>query len=332
MRRRHRERTPGRVTATIAGALGLALGSATLSLGGPPGVAAAAVAVGSAEIIVPPRGAALASGGSATEFGIGLPLGSACTGDSPNAGYRLQSFLVPQSVAPDSLRFDSSGPVAAAGEFRAPLFQIDTVPFVDQQTAAAVPVGGPGPVIQPLPAFSFAVYDTVAFPVTPGAYRIGIACTLGPPSATQLDRLWEAAMTITADPSDAGPAKIRWVATALPAATTTSSVASTTSSSIPASMGSSTTTATTSLGSTTSSSLGSTSTSSSLLLATGSAASAGGTGTGGGSAVSAAGGAGELPRSGNSALTLVVWAALLVYFGRVGVLLGRRPKPVADQR
>ncbi len=167
---------------------------------------------GPVDVVNPMGGAPLTSGGSSTDFRFKLPSGSACSGDSANAGYRIQSYLVPQSVDLDTLKFDSSGPVPVEGEFRAPMFDVDGNPFVSQLTASAVPAGGPGVIIQPLSAFNFAVYDTVQFPVTPGVYNVGIACTLGPPSgAMQLDKYWNTVFTITADPSDPGPAKIRFV-------------------------------------------------------------------------------------------------------------------------
>ncbi|MEJ7764786.1 MAG: Ig-like domain-containing protein [Acidimicrobiales bacterium] len=237
-----RTRTIGRI-ASIAATLGLA-GGLVLSITGLPGRGApgamAAQSAGAVEVVNPAGGAPLSSGGSDTDFRFKLPTGAACTGDSANAGYRIQSFLVPRTVALDSLTFDAGvGPAPATGEFRQPLFVSSAGappspfagnPYVDAQTADAVPAGGPGPIIQPLASFNFAVYDPLSFPFTPGVYNIGIACTLGAPSATQLDKYWSAVMTITADPADTGPAKIRWVVTAAaPTTTTTLSVSPATS-------------------------------------------------------------------------------------------------------
>lgn len=162
--------------------------------------------------IVAPSGGAVRTGGSSTPFRIKLDRQAACTGDSANSGYRIQSYLVPESVDPGTLTFDAGvGPAPADGQFRASLYETSSTSFVDQQTAEASEAGGPGPVIQPLPALSFAVFDpALGFPFTPGTYNVGIACTLGPPSPTQLDRYWNTVMAVTADPGDV-PAGIRWV-------------------------------------------------------------------------------------------------------------------------
>jgi hypothetical protein len=186
---------------------------------------AEAGAAGSVEITAP-SGGELRTGGSSTAFRIKLDRQAACTGDSANAGYRIQSYLVPESVDPGTLTFDAGvGPSPVDGQFRAALYETSSTSFVDQQTAEASKVGGPGPVIQPLPALSFAVFDpALGFPFTPGAYNVGIACTLGPPSDTQLDRYWNTVMTITADPGDA-PAGIRWAVAAPPGGSRTKSPA-----------------------------------------------------------------------------------------------------------
>ncbi len=198
-----------RITRPIALAVGL--GSIVAGIDVRSSSAAAATRAGSAAIVSPRGGGALRSGGSATDFQVKLPNGSACEGDSANMGYRVQSYLVPVTVDPAGLSFDSSGPVPAAGEFRTALFDTTTLPLVSQLTAAAIPPSGPGPIIQPLPAFNFAVFDpAMGFPFPPGTYNVGIACTLGPPSATQQEKFWNTVMSITADPADVGPAKIRW--------------------------------------------------------------------------------------------------------------------------
>jgi len=202
------------IRAFVLTATAVTVGSAGLALNAMPSASATAIA-GTAQIVNPSNAAPLSTGGSATSFTLKLPNGSACTGDSAASGYRINSYIVPQSVPLDSLKFNADGPVPATGQFRGPLYDTGQSPYVQIQTANAVPAGGPGPIIQPLPAFNFAVYDTTTFPIPPGVYNLGIACTLGAEtSATQLDKYWNAVMTITADASDPGPAKIKWVATA----------------------------------------------------------------------------------------------------------------------
>jgi hypothetical protein len=180
--------------------------------------AAAAALAGPADVVSPATGQPLRSGDSRTAFRIRLPSDAACAGDSAKAGYRIQSYLVPASADLAALSFAPGvGPSPVAGEQRAPLYEatFSADSFVDRMTAEAAPPGGPGPIIQPLPAFSFAAFDPAfGFPLRPGTFHAGIACTLGPPSATQQDRHWNTTITIAPDPDDAGPAKIRWIVTA----------------------------------------------------------------------------------------------------------------------
>jgi len=199
----------------------MVLGLTVVGLGVGVRQAAAVGANAGAVNVVTPAGAPLTSGGSATPFRFKLPNGAACAGDSAHAGYRIQSYLVPQAVDPATLTFDSNGPVPVAGQFRQAMFGTDSNSYVDQLTAVAVPAGGPGPIIQPLPSFDFAVFSPAGFPFTPGVYNVGIACTIGPPSATQQEKYWNTVMTVSADPTDTGPAKIRWT---VPAPTTQSVV------------------------------------------------------------------------------------------------------------
>jgi len=73
-------------------------------------VAVAAVGTGAMEIIHPGTTQHLASGGPTTEFGIALPQGAACPGDSAHDGYYVYSFLVPKGVLPASVSFKDQVP------------------------------------------------------------------------------------------------------------------------------------------------------------------------------------------------------------------------------
>lgn len=187
-------------------------------LGGVPGASAATA--GTAVVVDPANGAPLNAGGSTTAFRFKLPASSACTGDSTNDGYRVHSYIVPHSVDLDSLRFTGDGPVVVPGELRKPMYEDGTgTQFASVQTADRTAPGRPGSVIQPLPAFSFFGYndlpssDVESFPLPAGTYNLGIACVLGAAtSATQLDRYWNAVMTLTADPEDR-PARVTWEVT-----------------------------------------------------------------------------------------------------------------------
>lgn len=194
-----------------SGAFALGIGGVLFVFG--PLEADAASRAGRVEVVGLAGDSPLASGGSATAFRFKLPARAACKGDSAGAGYRVQSYAVPSSVDPGTLAFDASGPAPVEGEFRAPFY--DATPnqdqYVNAATAVAARAGQPGPISQPLPAFSFAAFDvSLGFSFTPGVYNVGIACTLGPPLPTQQEKYWNTVMTVAADPADPGPAKLRW--------------------------------------------------------------------------------------------------------------------------
>ncbi len=318
-------------TAAVGSSVMLAITISGLSLSGLPQASAAPVA-GQAEVVTPTGvlgqsgGQPLTSGGSATVFSLGLPSGAACTGDSALGGYRVQSYMVPDTVDPASLTFGSAGPVPSGigAAFRQPLFDSNSTGYVDAQTAAATVEGGPGPVVN-IPGFQLGPQDVfVPGNIPAGTYNVGIACTLGPASATQLDKFWNTKLTVVVAASDV-PAGVTWTAVPNQATTTTTSTTSTTSSTSTTSTtiaGSTTTsdgvaTTTTTTGDGSSPSTDDSTTTTELLVATGGSPSGGA--FVGGSVTS-------LPVTGSSSTALVVWAVLLVTFGRMAVLLGRPPR------
>lgn len=70
-----------------------------------PSVAGAAVAVGAAEIVQPGTSIPLRAGGSATPYGVLLPQGASCPGDTAHGNYHVFSYLVPNGVAPSAVNF-----------------------------------------------------------------------------------------------------------------------------------------------------------------------------------------------------------------------------------
>ncbi len=66
-------------------------------------VAGAAVTAGTAIITQPGQTKPLDSGGSATEYGVELPGGAKCPGDTAHDGYRVYSYLIPKGVSLPSL-------------------------------------------------------------------------------------------------------------------------------------------------------------------------------------------------------------------------------------
>lgn len=280
----------------------------------------AAENAGNATISEPTTGAPLLAGQKDTDFTLKLPEGAACTGDSANDGYRVQSFMVPEGVDPATLTYGNNGPepLGVGDEFSQPLYRTTTEAYVNQQTANATTPGGPGPIIN-IPAFDFMVFTDPGM-VPAGTYILGISCTA--PTTGDVDRFWTAKMTVTADAAE-------WTAVAQqePPATTTTST--TTSSTTPA--GNSTTTTTTG-GGTTTTTLGTDTTTTTLLsdssnLAAAGGSSSGGSSTGGGSGTTDVAGTstGALARSG-IVNELLVWAALALGFGYLLYLAAMSPQ------
>jgi hypothetical protein len=159
-----------------------------------------------------------ASGNSGTSFTLGLGSNPTCPGDSAAGGYRVQSFMIPASADIDTtLTFGANGPTAVGSEFRQPLFDATTNPFVNELTDQALTNGGPGG-ISGVPSFNWgATFDPGDVPA--GAYKVGIACTLGPVSGTQLVSYWSTTVQVTTN-AGGGPSQFDWaqVAGAVPAA------------------------------------------------------------------------------------------------------------------
>jgi hypothetical protein len=75
-----------------------------------PSLAGAAPTVGSETITQPGVSTPLSSGGSATEYGVLLPAGASCPGDTAHKGYRVYSYLVPQGVPLTRVSFKGDFP------------------------------------------------------------------------------------------------------------------------------------------------------------------------------------------------------------------------------
>lgn len=141
----------------------------------------------------------LHSGGSATEFSLRLPEGASCPGDSTDANYRVQSYMVPVEDDPGALRYTSVGP---EGKNRFALYDTTTSSFVNILTAQADGPGEPGAVVN-IAKFNFAVFEPGQLP--PGRYDVGIACSL----FNETVRYWNVEMAVVRAVDDE-PAQIRW--------------------------------------------------------------------------------------------------------------------------
>jgi hypothetical protein len=90
-----------------------------------PSTASAGVEASTAVITGAGRSTPLTSGTRATPYGIALPSGAGCPGDSAHHGYHVFSYLVPAGVSPASLSFKTGaadkyyGYIAQGAEFDA---------------------------------------------------------------------------------------------------------------------------------------------------------------------------------------------------------------------
>ena len=165
------------------------------------------------------------SGTGATNFTINLGGSASCPGDG-NAGYRWQTFMIPAAADIDAtLTFGSGGPTAVGSEFRVPLFDATGSPVVSKLPDIAVAPATTGG-ISGIPNFNFQVFSPGDIP--DGNYNIGVACTLGVASATQLKSYWSQQITITNDATNQDNAKVDWVTSAPPQTTTTTAAPTTT--------------------------------------------------------------------------------------------------------
>jgi hypothetical protein len=260
-----------------------------------PKVSAAGTNAGVLTLVDPVSKAAIANGTATTPFEINPPNGAACTGDTATGGYRVNSYIVPASVDPSTLTWNANGPVPAAtgANLRQPLFTATGSPFVTSATAATTAIINAA-LTSP---FSFGVF-TPAF-VPNGAYNVGLACTLNGVE----DKFWNVVLNFTTTAGTLGFT----VAAGTPPPTTTTTTATTVA---PGGSTTSSTSTTTTVRSTTSSST----TTTNVVLS------------------SAGGDGGLLVSTGSSPTRLVVWAVLLLVFGRMAILLGRPIRVVSALR
>ncbi|MCU1392682.1 MAG: hypothetical protein JWM34_1110 [Ilumatobacteraceae bacterium] len=286
-------------------------------LGVGPSAAQALDSSGSVTLTPVAGGAPTDIAGSA-DFLMAPPSGAVCPGTGA-AGYRFFAFIVADTVDTSTMAYNAGGPIVAGGAFAAP-----------QYTTAGDGVLNLLPAVQPvgfidgIPAVSYAVYSPGA--IAAGQYKVGISCTLN----NQTVSFWQSIIKVEADGSD--PSGIKWsLDTSAPAPTTvvtTTTVAPTTTlqptttthvgttttvASTSTTTGSTTTTApagtTTTVVTTTTVPSGTTST-------TRVASQAPVTST----TIAATG---RLANTGSSPLPIVIWAVLLLVFGRVVILLAR---------
>jgi hypothetical protein len=259
------------------------------------------------------------SGSRSTVFNLSITPSGNCPGDA-TTGFRWSTFITPLTNDPATLTYTNSGnPIAPTGTtgFTGALRLHATGELINaenpglQDGLIAVPLG-----------ISFA---NVGFnSLTPGDYWIGIACTKADTQAVvQTEKFWASHLRLTAADTDGFT-----FATVPTTSTTTTSAASTTTTVAGATSttvvgGTTTTRASTT---TTSAAGGSSTTTTGFATSTTAAFTTlpvSGGFTGG---VTGGTGGGTVANTGASErLWMVIWAVLLVAFGRMAILLGRSP-------
>ena len=94
-----------RPSARAAGALALVPVLLVAWLSAVPTTAGASVVAGTEEITQPGSLTPLGSGGLETLYGVVLPSGAGCPGDTAHHGYHIFSYLVPKDVSPAAVNF-----------------------------------------------------------------------------------------------------------------------------------------------------------------------------------------------------------------------------------
>ena len=286
----------------------LSLWSAFGAKGSPAGAATS-----SGEVTLSP-----ASGNSGTVFAFTFAGTPECAGDTATGGYNWSSFMIPASADPGAMSMTPNGPNQVSGEYRASFLASPNGETVAMQaTNIAGGAGQPG-LITGIPQFTFEF--NLPGEVPAGDYLVGVACTKN--GGQLVDTYYSRTMTVTVNAAAGGPAQIDWAQAAGGGTTTTTADVGTTTTTADGG----TTTTTADGGTTTTTADGGTTTTS-----------AGGTTTTGGASVFSGGSpsaaspvttAGQLPYTGSSPVPMVVWAIALLVFGRMAMLLGKRPKVV----
>ena len=144
---------------------------------------------GSADVMKP-DGSVLSSGGSATQFGLELPAGAVCPGDTYHHDYLVYSFAIPASVDLSAVDFYGTAPSKGV-----PLITTTGDPYVTVATAM-----NSGAVSTP-PLFTFSRFDHDLSDFPMGLYNVGIACAV---DEGHVQRYWAAQIRFSASNSDVG--------------------------------------------------------------------------------------------------------------------------------
>jgi len=183
-----RLRPPGAVLAVVT--VGLV---STLGVGALPSVAGAATE-GPAVITEVGSPTPLHSGGSAVPFGVALPSGASCPGDSAHDGYRVDSYLVPKGTSATDVNFATNIPSRGWGYFTT----------YGRYFGGVNTAEGTGAIVGIPPSFTWSHFtpgQLLPGGVPSATWEGGIACADVHGKVTDY---WNTEITITADASDPG--------------------------------------------------------------------------------------------------------------------------------
>jgi len=178
-----------------AGKVAVLAASATAVVGLGGGIASAEPAAGSLTVTDSgsnPQTLPYTVTGSSTVWGVQLPAGASCPGDTASGGYHVNSFIVPASVDPAALTYQAGLPVSGSTTY----YNLDDTtasPYQLENTAPAVPPAVTGQV-QPLPQFEFFKDFRSPVNLASGNYLIGFACA---DTNGNTQALWDAPVTLT---------------------------------------------------------------------------------------------------------------------------------------
>jgi hypothetical protein len=162
-------------------------------------IAAVGLLSTTAEAVLPPLSApngvatvAPASGTRTSVWGMTLPGGAACAGDSVTGNYLWSTFLVASNVDASQLTWSSGSPVYAANPAAVvqPLFGAGS-PIINETTGL-----GDGAVLIAGKPIDLATYPANFIPA--GQYKVGVACILG---GATTEAFWQSTISIAVNGS-----------------------------------------------------------------------------------------------------------------------------------
>ena len=181
--------TVGRRVVTALGAVACATALVVAAAPSPAGATTT-----SAELItVPGTTTPLRSGGSATTYGVALPAGAACPGDTAHDGYLVYSYLVPAGASPTEVSFRTGLPSRWFG------YIADGSYFGAVNTAEST-----GQIVGLPTSFTWTrltPHDLFVDGARTATWNGGIACANSHGMVTDI---WNSTIVFTADPSDPG--------------------------------------------------------------------------------------------------------------------------------